>query len=223
MAVQPLMPAESVMGHLLESAATLVAESHQLQLPAALAEAIRPQLRAMNSYYTNRIEDQHTHLRISSMRGLARQHEMYFARLNNADLPQRNDLDGRGAPSQDELAAFASFFLEAWLDQVQFMRSLMDMGEFWSRVQGLLVHLSHRPWQIGSETSVIKLEALEPLHYVAMTGLGERTDRRVLASMLDWGLLTATSSRSPVRFKVPMKSLRWLLPRLWPEAESDLG
>lgn len=187
----------------------------------------------------------HTHLYLhalgltnglwSPVRGLARQHEMYYARLNNADLPRRNDLDGRGTLSQEELVAFARFFLEACLDQVQFMRSLMDMGELRNRLQDLLVLLAHRPWQIGSETSVIKLEALEPLHYVAltgplergrfvaMTGLGERTGRRVLASLLDWGLLSATTSRSPVQFNVPMKSLRWLLPRLWPEAESDFG
>lgn len=54
-----------------------------------------------------------------------------------------------------------------------------------------------------------------------MTGLGERTGRRVLASLLDHGVLTAESHRGPVAFAAPMKSLRFLFPNLWPEVETD--
>src|SRR5713226_8733642 len=63
-----------------------------------------------------------THGLWSPMRGLARAHEQYYARLNNADLSRRNDLDGRGPLSQEELVAFARYFLEICLDQVRFMR-----------------------------------------------------------------------------------------------------
>lgn len=42
----------------------------------------------------------------SPMRGLARTHEQYYARLQNADMPKRNDLDGRGNLSQEELVNF---------------------------------------------------------------------------------------------------------------------
>lgn len=85
-----------------------------------LFEALAESLQAMNSYYTNRIEGLHTHLVFhrlgltqglwSPMRGLARQQDEYYARLNNADLPRRNDLDGRGQLSQEELVKFADFF-----------------------------------------------------------------------------------------------------------------
>ncbi|MGQ0697999.1 MAG: Fic family protein [Panacagrimonas sp.] len=37
----------------------------------------------------------------SVMRGMAREQERYYALLNNADLPRRNDLDGRGPLSQE--------------------------------------------------------------------------------------------------------------------------
>ena len=89
--------------------------------------------------------------------------------------------------------------------------------------------LAAHPWQIGSEKSVVKAEAMEALHYVAltgpverarfmaMTGLPERTARRVLSSLLDWGLLTSASSRAPVAFAVPLAGLRYLFPRLSPE------
>jgi Fic family protein len=169
----------------------------------------------------------------SPMRGLARTQEQYYARLNNADLPRRNDLDGRGPLSQEELVAFASYFLGVCLDQVRFMRGRLDLASLRDRLKSLLLHLQLQPWEIGSEKSVVKIDALEALHYVAMagpiersrfvamTGLGDRTGRRVLTSLLDFGVLTEESSRSPVAFGVPLASLRFLFPNLWPEAEVD--
>jgi Fic family protein len=169
----------------------------------------------------------------SPMRGLARTQEQYYARLNNADLSRRNDLDGRGSLSQEALVAFASYFLGICLDQVRFMRGRLDLASLRDRLKSLLLHLQAQPWKTGSEKSVVKIDALEALHYVAMTGpiersrfvamtgLGERTGRRVLASLLDFGVLTQESSRSPVEFGVPLASLRFLFPNLWPEAEVD--
>jgi Fic family protein len=174
-----------------------------------------------------------THGLWSPMRGLARTHEEYYARLHNADLPRRNELNGRGALSQEELVAFARYFLGVCLDQVRFMRDCLDLASLKARLRELLLALQARPWQIGSEKSIVKAEALEVLHYVAMmgpiersrfiamTGLGERTGRRVLASLLDYGLLSAESTRTPVAFTVPLSSLKFLFPNLWPEAEVD--
>jgi Fic family protein len=183
----------------------------------------------------------HTHLALhamgltqglwSPMRGLARSQDQYYARLNNADSSRRNDVDGRGPLSQEELVNFAGYFLEVCLDQVRFMRERLDLASLRDRLKSLLLHLRDQPWEIGSEKSVIKIEALEALHYVAMagpiersrfvamTGLGDRTGRRVLTSLLDFGVLTADSSRSPIAFGVPLASLRFLFPNLWPEAE----
>jgi len=169
----------------------------------------------------------------SPMRGLARSHETYYARLNNADLPRRNDLDGRGPLSQEEFVAFASYFLATCLDQVAFMSDMLALDRFRDRLADTLRHLEAQPWRIGAERSVIKPEALPALHYVAITGpmdrtrflatmgLPMRTARRVLASLLDYGLLSAESRLGPVSFDVPLKSLRWLFPRLWPEADES--
>jgi Fic family protein len=174
-----------------------------------------------------------THGLWSPMRGLARTRDQYYARLHNADLPRRNDLNGRGTLSQEELVEFARYFLEICLDQVQFMRDRLELASFKERLRDLLLALQARPWQIGSEKSLVKVEVLEVLHYVAMagpversrfiamTGLGDRTGRRVMTSLLDCGLLTADSTRAPVSFGVPFHSLKFLFPNLWPEAESD--
>ena len=174
-----------------------------------------------------------THGLWSPMRGLARTQEQYFARLNNADLPRRNDLDGRGPLSQEELVEFVRYFLEICLDQVRFMSQRLDLATLKDRIKSLLIDLDAKPWRIGSEKSIVKLEALEALHYVAMagpiersrfvaiTGLGERTGRRVMASLIDFGVLTADSPRGPLKFAVPLQSLRFLFPNLWPEVETD--
>ena len=169
----------------------------------------------------------------SPMRGLARTQEGYYTRLNNADMPRRNDLDGRGALSQEELVNFIHYFLDICLDQVKFMQKQLDIASLKNRLKDLLVYLQSNPWQVGSEKSLIKLEALEALHYtamagpierarfIAMTGLGDRTGRRILASLLDYGVLIAESTRAPISFTVPLSSLRFLFPNLWPEAETD--
>jgi len=169
----------------------------------------------------------------SPMRGFARTQERYYAMLNSADLPRRNDLDGRGPLSQEELVAFARYSLEVCLDQVQFMRARLDLQTLKDRLKALLLNLQARPWEIGSEKSVIKTEALDPLHYVAltgvlersrciaMTGIEERTGRRVLASLLDFGILQAETARAPVGIEIPMKSLGVLFPNLWPEVDTD--
>jgi Fic family protein len=51
----------------------------------------------------------------SIARGLARNVQGYKTHLANCDLPRRNDLDGRGALSEEALAEFTEFFLRpAW-------------------------------------------------------------------------------------------------------------
>ena len=186
----------------------------------------------------------HTHLALTSLgvtqglwsplRGMARNQEAYYARLNNADLPKRNDLDGRGPRSQEELIHFAQWLLELCLDQATFMRGLLALDSLKARLEELLLSLGARPWSLGSESSVVKVEALEALHYaaiagpverarfMAMTGLSPRLARRVLASLLNYGVLQSPTARAPVTFAVPLKGLRFLFPRLWPEAEADV-
>lgn len=167
----------------------------------------------------------------SPMRGLARSRELYYARLANADQSRRNDLDGRGPLSQEALVAFASYFLGVCVDQAAFMRNCLRLEAFRDRLRDLLGWLANNPWPMGSETSLVKIEALEALHYVAiagsmersrfiaMTGLGTRTGRRVLASLLGYGVLASASTRAPVTFAIPFDSLRFLFPGLWSEAE----
>lgn len=188
-----------------------------------------------------RVARLHTHLLLhvlgltrgvwSPMRGLARAHETYYAMLNNADLLRRNDYDGRGPLSQENLVEFGRWFIETCIDQATFMRDLLDLKGLHSRMGDLLRFLEYHPWQVNGERSTVRIEALDALHYtmimgrmergrfMAITGLPLRTARRVLASLIDCGMLRSDTSRAPVAFGLPLPSLRFLFPRLWPEAE----
>lgn len=59
---EPLLPQEHLMEPLLEAASDLIREAASLGASAAPAVAmqLRDLLRSMNSYYTNRIEGEHT-------------------------------------------------------------------------------------------------------------------------------------------------------------------
>lgn len=62
---------------------------------------------------------------------------------------------------------------------------------------------------------------LERGRFVAFLGVAERTGRRTLAALLEYGLLSSESPKGRVSFQVPLPALRFLFPALWPEAEAE--
>jgi Fic family protein len=164
----------------------------------------------------------------SPMRGLARNRDQYYGLLHNADLPRRNHLDGRGQLSQEHLVAFASFFLATCLDQATFMRRMLRLDEMRSRLDALLTFESahgheHLNPKAGDALHYTFLTGpLERSRFIAMLGLPERSGRRILSALLDYGLLTSESPKGPISFAVPFGALRFLFPSLWPEAEAKL-
>jgi Fic family protein len=167
-----------------------------------------------------------THGLWSPMRGLARSRDRYYSLLSNADLPRRNDLDGRGALSQEHLVAFAGFFLEICLDQVRFMRGMLKLDRMRPRLEAVLTFeaahgYEHLSPDAGDALHYAFLNGpLERSRFIALLGLPERSGRRILAALLDYGLLLSDSPRGPVYFNVPFRALRFLFPALWPEAEA---
>jgi Fic family protein len=165
----------------------------------------------------------------SPLRGLARDRDGYQARLASALAGQEARSD-RSEALSEALEEFTAWALDLCLEQARAARELLDPDLLKGRLHDLLAWLAARPWVMGSEKSVIKPDALEALHYVAITGpverarfiamlgLQHRTGRRVLSSLIDFGLLVSESSRAPVRFNLPLPSLRFLFPGVWPEA-----
>ncbi len=164
----------------------------------------------------------------SPLRGFARVGARYGEALGNADMPRMGDLDGRGQLSEKMLVAWIDFFLSICLDQVRFMRGMLNPDAMEDRLSALLAHEMH------SGRRGLRMEALRPLHYLfntkselgrgvfaQMTGLGERTAVTLVGKLLQSGLLVSDSPKGPVRLGIPLDSLRFLFPALWPEAEAD--
>lgn len=164
----------------------------------------------------------------SPLRGFARSVERYYALLAAADEPRRGDLDGRGNLSEAALVDWVDYVLDVCLDQVAFMRGMLNLGAIDQRIAACL----------SFEQEVLKngvrLEALRPLHYLfvtgleiergefkRMTGLGDRTAVNLLTALVKRGLLVSDTVQGKVRFGLPLHALRFYFPALWPEAEAD--
>jgi hypothetical protein len=167
----------------------------------------------------------------SPLRAMAQDRDGYrkLLRRSVAPVPAAE----RETARRETLGAYAAWLLDACLVEARAARERLDPKRLEGRLLDLLGWLGAHPWVIGSERSVIKPDALEALHYAALTGpverarfiamlgLQHRTGRRVLSSLLDCGLLASESSRAPVRFNVPWPSLRFLFPDVWPEGASS--
>ncbi|WP_347558309.1 Fic family protein [Robbsia sp. KACC 23696] len=176
-----------------------------------------------------------THGLWSPLRGLARSHAEYYARLSAADQSRRNDLDGRGNLSQEGLVQFVEFFLDCCIDQAEFMVRMTDFDGITERTKDLLHYLEAHPWALGSEKSVIKADAaVLPMEFVMRTRAATRAEfgqmlgnvsdvnkRRIVRSLQDFGLLDAPTHRGDLTFSLPLRSLRFLFPKLWPEVDQE--
>ena len=162
-------------------------------------------------------------------RGLARSKGKYYEHLSNADMPRHGDLDGRGNLSEKMLLSWCEFFLGICEDQVSFMTRMLDLKELKQRLAQLILVRSEGNWGDG-----YRKEAILPLHHVLavgslsrgefiqMTGLHERTGRKVLSQLLADGLLRSQSSRADVSIGLPLDALNILFPNLYPEAAAAL-
>ena len=157
----------------------------------------------------------------SIARGLARNVNEYKGHLAACDLPRRNDLDGRGNLSEENLAAFTKFFLSVCLDQVKFMEGLMQPDQLRTRI------LTWADEEVRRNKLPPKANnILEALLYrgelprgdaAAIVGTGERQARRVVSALIDQGVVTSESTRAPLRLAFPAAlASRWM-PGLFPE------
>jgi Fic family protein len=150
-------------------------------------------------------------------RGLARPSE-YKQMMDLADTPRQGDLDGRGNLSQKALAEFTDWFLLVCLNQVKFMTGLFELDSLGPRLK----NFAERSKTLKPEAAHLLQEALirgqfERGEIARITGLPDRTARRVLSDVIDAGLLGSESPKSAVSLRFPMDALDVLFPRLFPE------
>lgn len=181
----------------------------------------------------------HTHTLLSAMgytaglwsplRGFARSTERYYALLADADSLRRGDLDGRGNLSEQALITWIDYVLDLCLDQVTFMTGMLDFETLKARIEACLV------FEATVEKSGVRQESLRGLHYLflsgedmtrgdfkSMLGMSDRGATDALGALVKRGLLKSDSPQGKIRFGLPQHALRFLFPRLWPEAEADV-
>jgi Fic family protein len=158
-------------------------------------------------------------------RALARQRETYYEMLDNADSPRQGDLDGRGNLSQKMLLEWCRYFIELCEDQVTFMSAMLDLAKLKDRIRAyvLVRGISDRIPEYREEAilplqTVATMGSLSRGDFIRMTGLEERTARKVVSRFLADGLLKSSSHRSALSIGFPMASLSILFPNLYPEA-----
>lgn len=157
----------------------------------------------------------------SIARGLARNVNEYKGHLAACDLPRRNDLDGRGNLSEENLAEFTKFFLTVCLDQVKFMEGLMQPDQLRTRILTWAdeeVRLNKLPPKANNILEALLYRGQLPRgDAAAIVGTGERQARRVVSALIDQGVVTSESTRAPLRLAFPATfASRWM-PGLFPE------
>jgi Fic family protein len=156
----------------------------------------------------------------SISRGLARRSTEYKRLLMAADEPRKVDLDGRGVLSQSALIDFCQFFLESCLDQVRFMRELLEPSELQRRIE-LYVRDEENADRLPRRSFVLLREALlsgelDRGRVLGLIDASERTARRVVSALLDKGLLVSDSPRGSLRLGFSIDVVERWFPRLYP-------
>jgi Fic family protein len=156
----------------------------------------------------------------SISRGLARRSVEYKQLLMAADEPRKGDFDGRGALSQTALVEFCRFFLECCLDQVRYMRGLLEPSELQRRME-LYTRDEEDAGRLPKRTFAVLREALlsGELDRGRVPGLietSDRTARRLISTLLQKRLLLADTHKAPVRLGFPIDVVERWFPRLYP-------
>lgn len=155
----------------------------------------------------------------SISRGLARGMESrsdYKRMMDHADQPRQGDLDGRGNLSQKALNAYCHWFLRVCLDQITFMTNLFQIDTLSLRLRAYV----ERHDKLKPEASRLLEEALLRGEFgrgeiARITGLPERSARRLFADVIEDGLLASETPKGPVSLRFPTKSHDDLFPKLF--------
>lgn len=158
-------------------------------------------------------------------RGLARQSSIYKSKLAAADAPRKGDFDGRGQLSESALMNFCEFMLDCAIDQVSYISELLDLASLRKRINGYVqARNDGRVKGLGELKSIASIllhtafvqGELERSQAIEMSGMSERTARRMLRQLKGEGLLSETSTRSPLRWEIPEHAEPWYFPELVP-------
>ena len=158
-------------------------------------------------------------------RGLARTNADYKSALARADHPRQGDRDGRGALSESNLVSFCEYMIATAIDQVEYMTDTLDLQGMEKRIRAyvedrgrdLIKGMGHlRPEASKLLERAFLLGEFPRSEVAEVSGLNLATARKLVQQLKEDGLLTETSSRSPLRWAIPEHAERYYLPELSP-------
>jgi Fic family protein len=157
-------------------------------------------------------------------RGLARSAAHYKSLLANADLPRQGDYDGRGTLTEKGLLNFCDYMLDTAIDQVTYISELLNLAKMRQRIDTYIA--ARNDDRVAGISAPIKTSAsmilytafgqgeIERAHALELYAMPERSARRLLSQLKSEGLLSETSSKSPLRWEIPEHAEPWYFPNL---------
>lgn len=159
-------------------------------------------------------------------RGLAHQNSQYKQSLAIADRVRQGDFDGRGQLTEKGLLNFCDFMLNTAIDQVEYISELLDLSNLRKRITAYVQ--ARNDFRVSGVNKELKPVAGLILHTAFIYGeieraqalelcaMPERSARRLLSQLKAEGLLSETSSKSPLRWEIPEHAEPWYFPDLAP-------
>lgn len=159
-------------------------------------------------------------------RGLARTATQYKQLLANADAARQGDYDGRGQLTERGLMDFCNYMLDTAIDQVSYISELLDLASMRQRIESYVrarndkrvtgVSAPLKPIVSLILFSAYQQGEIERAQALELCAMPERSARRLLGQLKSEGLLSETSSKSPLRWEIPEHAEPWYFPNLTP-------
>jgi len=159
-------------------------------------------------------------------RGLALSSKRYKSTLAGADAVRQGDRDGRGALTEQGLMTFCDYMLDTAIEQVTYISNLLDLTRLRTRINAYVQ--ARNDFRVAGMTDGLKSTAglvlysafihgeLERGQALELCAMPERSARRLLSQLKRDGLLSETSSKSPLRWEIPEHAEAWYFPDLVP-------
>lgn len=163
----------------------------------------------------------------SISRGLARgisDRDEYKRRLDATDAPRERDFDGRGNLSHKALVEWTEWFLLVCLDQIHFMTSQFDLNRLGERLR----IYAKRDADLADAGARLLEEAAIRGEFARgeaarISGQPERSARRTLNRLMEFGLLGSDTPKGPVSLRFKLELAEAVFPALFAPRGTEGG
>ncbi|MBI4056249.1 MAG: Fic family protein [Elusimicrobia bacterium] len=151
-------------------------------------------------------------------RAFARHRGEYDAHLALADQPRRNELDGRGPLSEENLIKFCTFFLRCCHDQIHFMGGMLKLEELEHRYRRYMENLAAEKRLSKAGAKVMQrllLQGEVPRAQVLDIGdVKQRRATQIIKELLDAKITRSETVYGPLRLNISADMAAVLFPDL---------